>query len=251
MAVGAVVLMMLPHVDAKPGEQHGSVLADVAEGVRYIRRRPALLILLLMNTACANTVFPYVAFVPAVVSDIFALGSVELGILFTTIAMGAFVASVGVAWVADREGAWTVHAVSALAFGALLMTFAVAPAYAVALAIGVGLGVAEQGFYSLNQSLSMRYCHRDYYGRVQSVLMLGFGTSGLVGLPLGLLADAVGLRQTMFAMGTASVVLMLALLLLARRLGARADARLPREEARADARLPHEEAQTAEPTAAS
>lgn len=251
MAVGAAVLMQLPHVAAKGGEQPGSVLADVAEGVRYVRRRPALLILVLMNTAGSNTVFPYVAFVPAVVSDIFDLGSVELGVLLSVIAVGAFVASVGVAWVADREGAWMVHAVSALGFGGLLIAFSVAPAYAVVLAVGIGLGVAEQGFYSLNQSLSMRYCHRDYYGRVQSVLMLGFATSGLAGLPLGLLADALGLRQTMFAMGAVSVTLMLALLLLARRLGARADARLPHDEARTDARLRHGEAEAADPTAAS
>ena len=240
MAIGAAVLMLLPHVDATPGEQRGSVLADVVEGVRYIRRRPALLILILLNSAGSNTIFPYEAFIPGVVSDIFDLGSVALGVLFTAIAVGAFVASVAVAWVADRDQAWTVHAVSVLGFGALLITFSAAPAYAVALAVGVGLGAAEQGFYSLNQSLSMRYCHRDYYGRVQAVLMLGFSTSGLVGLPLGLLADAFGLRQTMFAMGTVSVALIIALLLLARRLEARADATVPREEAR-----------TTEPTAAS
>ena len=240
MAIGAAVLMLLPHVDEKPGGQRGSVLADVVEGVRYIRRRPAIMILILLNSAGSNTIFPYVAFVPAVVSDIFDLGSVALGVLFTAIAVGAFVASVGVAWVADRDHAWTVHAVSVLAFSGLLIAFALAPVYAVALAIGVGLGAAEQGFYSLNQSLSMRYCHRDYYGRVQAVLMFGFSLSGIVGLPLGLLADALGLRQTLFGMGTVAVALMIALLLLARRLEARADATVPRDEAR-----------TTEPTAAS
>ena len=97
--------------------------------------------------------------------------------------------------------------------------------------------MAEQGFFSLNQSLSMRYCDREYYGRVQAVLMLGFSVSGLVGLPLGLLADGIGLRQTMFGMGTAAVALIGALLLLARRLEARADAFMPRGRALAAQRV--------------
>ena len=230
LGLGAIVLMLVPlgkTVKAHREQRRASPLADVVEGVRYIRRRPAIMILILINSAGSNTIFPYVAFVPAVVSDLFDLGSVALGVLLTTIAVGAFVASVGVAWVADREDAWAVHAVSVLAFGGLLIAFSLAPIYAVALAIGVGMGAAEQGFFALNQSLSMRYCDREYYGRVQAVLMLGFSVSGLVGLPLGLLADGVGLRQTMFAMGTASLLLTGSLLLLARRLDARADAVVP------------------------
>ena len=237
LSVGAAVLMFVPVVEAQAKAQgeRASPLAEVVEGVRYVRSRPAILILI--GTAGSNTIFPYVAFVPAVVSDLYDLGSVALGILFTTIAVGAFVASVGVAWVADREHAWAVHAVSALAFGGLLIAFSLAPVYATALAVGVGLGVAEQGFFSLNQSLSMRYCDREYYGRVQAVLMLGFSVSGLVGLPLGLLADGIGLRPTMFGMGTAAVVLIGALLLLARRLEARADAVMPRGRALAAQRV--------------
>ena len=239
LSVGAAVLMFVPVVEAQAKAQgeRASPLAEVVEGVRYVRSRPAILILILIGTAGSNTIFPYVAFVPAVVSDLYDLGSVALGILFTTIAVGAFVASVGVAWVADREHAWAVHAVSALAFGGLLIAFSLAPVYAAALAVGVGLGVAEQGFFSLNQSLSMRYCDREYYGRVQAVLMLGFSVSGLVGLPLGLLADGIGLRPTMFGMGTAAVVLIGALLLLARRLEARADAVMPRGRALAAQRV--------------
>lgn len=228
-AIGAGVLMLLPRVEPRPRESAGSLLFDVTEGVRYISARPALMILVLLNMAGSISIAPYFVFIPAVVSDMLNLGSVELGVLFTAIALGAFVSSVSVAWVADRDEAWIVHAGSVLAFGGLLIVFAVVPAYAAALTVGVGLGVAEQGFYSLNQSLSMRYCHRDYYGRVQSILMLGFATTGLVGLPLGLIADAVGLRQTMFVMGMVAVILVLVLLNLARVLGARADAQVPHD----------------------
>ena len=82
LGLGAIVLMLVPlgkTVKAHREQRRASPLADVVEGVRYIRRRPAIMILILINSAGSNTIFPYVAFVPAVVSDLFDLGSVAAG----------------------------------------------------------------------------------------------------------------------------------------------------------------------------
>ena len=65
-----------------------------------------------------------------------------------------------------------------------------------------------------------------------------------LGLPFGLLADVIGIRETMFALGVASTVFVGAVLLYARRIDARSDAHAPSATASAtDA--------TATPTAAS
>ena len=239
-AASAMTMMLVPAVKRHLSSGRGSPLADVARGVRYVRGRPALLILVLVAYAVNLSAFASAVFIPAMVSDIFDGGSVALGVLTTAIAAGAFVASLVAARIADGEHAWGAHAASTLLFGALLMAFALAPGYGAAIAAGVAVGAAETGFSSLNQSLAMRYSHRDYYGRVQAVLLFGFALNGLIGLPVGIIVDAFGLRQTLFALGAIATALVAVVLMYSRRIDARADATVPREEAT-----------RAEPTAAS
>ncbi|MDP6606760.1 MAG: MFS transporter [Dehalococcoidia bacterium] len=238
-AAAAMVAMRLPSVEPRPAEKHVSPLAGITQGIRYIRGRPAILTLVLFAYAIEMTAFSYMVFIPAVVDDLFDGGSVALGVMTTTIAAGAFAASLRVAWLADRASGWTFHLLAALVFGPLLIAFALSPVFAVALLIGVALGGAETGFLSMNQSLSMRFSHSDYYGRVQSVLLFGFALNGLVGFPVGLIADIVGLRQAMVGLGVASSVLVLLVLLYSRRIDARSDAH------------PFAEAAPVEPSAAS
>ena len=230
-AASATTMMLVPAVKTQVSNNRGSPLADVVRGVRYVRDRPALLILVLVAYAVNLSAFSYMVFIPAMVSDIFDGGPVELGVLTTAIAAGAFVASLAAARIADGEHAWGAHAASALMFGSLLMAFALAPSYAAAAAAGVAVGAAEIGFISLNQSLAMLYSHRDYYGRVQAVLLFGFALNGLIGLPVGILADAFGLRQTLFALGAIATALVAVVLMYSRRIDARADATMPRDEA--------------------
>lgn len=243
-AAAAIVMMSVPSVQARQPESRLSPVRGVIEGIRYVRGRPAILTLVLMAYAINLTAFTYAIFIPAIVDDIFDRGSVALGVMTTAIAVGAFAASLPVAVLADRASGWTVHIWSALAFGVLLVGFALSPVYAVALAVGVGLGAAETGFLSLNGSMAMRYTHRDYYGRVNAVILFGFALNGLIGFPIGVLADAIGIRETMFGLGIASTALVVVVLLYARRIDARSDARAPSEAARAAE-------ETAAPTAAS
>ena len=70
----------------------------------------------------------------------------------------------------------------------------------------IAAGGANAGFQVLNNSLVLMRSDEEYHGRVQSLLMLGFSAFGIAALPLGALADAIGLRQTLVLMGvTASI----------------------------------------------
>ncbi|MBJ7452035.1 MAG: hypothetical protein JHC71_08130, partial [Blastococcus sp.] len=60
-------------------------------------------------------------------------------------------------------------------------------------------------FQTSNQSQLLDLTDPDYQGRVQGLVMLSFGAFGIAALPLGLLADLVGLRWTLFGMGVGVV----------------------------------------------
>ncbi len=90
--------------------------------------------------------------------------------------------------------------------GALVIVFAIAPVFWAALAVMFLLGGSMAAFQSLNSSLVLSIADMEYHGRVQSLIMLSFSAFGLAALPFGILADAIGLRETMAATGVACLL---------------------------------------------
>jgi MFS family permease len=75
----------------------------------------------------------------------------------------------------------------------------------VALAFTGGMSLTYQ---TMTNSLLLNLSDFDYHGRIQSLVMLGFSGFGIAALPLGVLADAIGLRTTLIIMGSTVLVVM-------------------------------------------
>jgi predicted MFS family arabinose efflux permease len=101
-----------------------------------------------------------------------------------------------------------VQSVCGLGFGFSLWFLAVAPSFPVALLATVFIGGAASGFQSMNNSLVLSLSEFEYHGRIQSLMMLSFSGFGMAALPLGALADAIGLEATFFGMGAVTVAAM-------------------------------------------
>lgn len=223
----ALVVRTLPTRPSKGTRPTGSPLGQIAGGIAYLRGRPALVVLVLTSYTVVTLAFPYIAFLPALVKDVYGMGPVALGALNATLAVGALMAAILCAMVIDGASAWRWQAVASIGFLVVLMAFALAPSFPVALLVGALLGAGEIGFVSLNQGLAMRFADPSYHGRVQSLLMLGFALFGIVALPMGLLADAIGVRQTLFLQGAIGTSLLGVIYVVARASKAAEDARLP------------------------
>ncbi len=134
------------------------------------------------------------------VADLFDRGAAALGAMTTVGAVGAVIMSILLAntpreRLTDRQGQ------AAFALGLTIVLFAAAPTYVLALGAMFLIGAATSAFQSLNGSLILSIADMEYHGRVQSLIMLSFSAFGLAALPFGMLADAVGLRETMAGMG--------------------------------------------------
>ena len=81
-----------------------------------------------------------------------------------------------------------------------MLALAVAPSYAAAAVAIFFLGMGVGGFQSLNGAVIVRTTEPAYFGRVISLTMIAFAAFGLMGLPIGLLADAIGDGGTLVAM---------------------------------------------------
>ncbi|MEM9202141.1 MAG: MFS transporter [Actinomycetota bacterium] len=177
-------------------------LEDLAEGVRYTRANPELVRLLVASLLIVMFGFAHQAFLPSIVVDLFDRGSRSLGVLTMASALGAVVTSIVLAntprdQLARRQG------LAGYGLGIALVVFAVMPNFLAALVALFFVGCGMAGFQALNGSLILATADMEFHGRVQSLIMLSFSAFGLAALPFGIIADAVGLRETMVAMGVA------------------------------------------------
>jgi MFS family permease len=198
--VGMLLTTALP--PGRPGQASGrSPLGELADGVRYVHRHRELNALVWCGVGVTMLGMPYLAFMPTVASDLFGLGSVGFGILSATSAVGGVTAGL----LLGRRGAWVrrrrVFVGAGTAFGLAVCSLAVAPTAVVAVPALLAVGGAMLAFQTSNQSQLLDLTDPEYQGRVQGLVMLSFGAFGIAALPLGLLADLVGLRWTLSGMG--------------------------------------------------
>ena len=194
----------LPASDRPPT----SVRTEFTDSLRYVWRHRPIGLLLIVSFVVVMVGFPFLAFLPSFATDDLDVGSAGYGFLAASSAVGAVALSMFIAGRSKGQAAWRVQSVTGVAFGVTLILLAVAPGYIAAVAAVTCVGAASAGFQAMNNSLVLALSDLEYHGRVQSLMMLSFSGFGMAALPLGVLADSIGLRETIGMMGVAVVLAM-------------------------------------------
>ena len=181
-------------------------LAEIIAGGRYAWRNKVVFALLCVSTTVLMFGYPYVAFLPSVADELFDAGSSGYSILSIAGAVGGIIVTLFIARRARGPMAWTLLWISGIGFAAAEIGLGLSPTLAVASLALVGLGATGSAFQSISASLVLEHSERAYHGRLQSLLQLGFSGFGLAALPLGALADAIGLRELLIGMGVVVLV---------------------------------------------
>lgn len=218
--VAVATMGRLPPGLPQPGADRRSPLQDTLDGLRYVVHDRPIGILLLMSFCVVSLAFPYQGFLASVAKSEFRRGAVALGALSSAAAIGALGATLVVAGLTGHRHVWHVQALSGMAFGAALIAFGVTPRFELALLAILLVGAFASAFQSLNNALAMTLTEPRYYGRVQALLGIGWSLFGIVSLPLGVVADAIGIRLTLALMGLSAIITVAGLHLLALLTGA-------------------------------
>lgn len=206
--IATVITVFLPPAKpAKAGELI-SPLAQLRDGIAYVRNRPDLRILVACSLTVIMVGYPYMAFLPSVADGMFDRGSAGYGILSATSAVGAVLAGLAVARFSGRHDPWKFVTLSGFAFGVCLILIGVSPSFLVAAVVIAVTGGMSLMFQTTCNSMLLNLSAFEYHGRIQSIVMLGFSGFGIVALPLGALADRIGLRTTMGICGAVVVAVM-------------------------------------------
>lgn len=189
---------------------------DLVDGFDYVRRERRVGRLLLLSFGVVLIGFPHMAFLPTLADDVFDAGAAGYGVLTTASAIGAVTITLGLAGVAvGRIG--RIQGLSAVLFGISLVALGAIPNFPSAVVVMIFVGATSAAFQGLNNSLILSLAPVEYHGRVQSLLMLGFSGFGLAALPLGILADGIGLRSALTIMGVLVTVIALFSIFIERR----------------------------------
>jgi len=190
------------------GRSRPSPVAELVDGLRYVKARRELTLLIVIAFVVVMSAFPYIAFLPSVAEEVFDAGPSGFGLLSAATAVGAVGVSLAIAKRAGGRRAVRLQTIAGFGFGAGVLALAVSPVFWVALVAAVVLGAASSAYQSLNNSIVLDRTEPEYHGRVQSLNMLSFSGFGMAALPLGALADAIGLRETLAGMAVVTVAAM-------------------------------------------
>ncbi|MDE0134447.1 MAG: MFS transporter [Acidimicrobiaceae bacterium] len=201
-----VLLLPLPRTararhGGSASKARSNPFAEIGQGVRYAMARPGLRRTILISLFVMMFGFNYVAFMPAFVEGEFGLGVFEVGLISSVGSIGAVVAATLLASHADGPRAGTLLVVVGFGFGVTVTVLSTMPSYWLACVVSLGVGASSTSFMALTQTLGMRATAEPYQGRVQSLLQLPFAMFALMALPLGGLAEWVGVRSALMTMG--------------------------------------------------
>ncbi|SEK52709.1 MFS transporter [Rhodococcus maanshanensis] len=201
--VAVVVSLVTLDLDAlRPAPAAQRRPGQLREGLRYVRRTPALLVPLLMMALVGCLAYEFQVVLPVLARDTFGGDASVYG--FMTAAMG-FGAVVGGLFVAAR-GKTGIPALVAAAtlFGVLIAAAAIAPTLWLELVILVLVGAASVGFLSIGNSTLQLEAEPGMRGRVMALWSVAFLGSTPIGGPIaGAVAEQFGGRVAL-AMGAAA-----------------------------------------------
>jgi MFS family permease len=185
-------------------------LKEILAGISYVMARPPLRRMVLASFFVIMFGFNYLAFYPALVKGEFGLGDAWVGYISSASAVGAIAVALPLAARASSPWGQAAMTIAGACFGLLVMALGLAPGFWAAFGVICFVGAAVTVFQSLSNTLALAMADDEHQGRVQSLMQLSFAGFGIAALPLGGLAEWIGLRSTIVVMGTMALLTSLA-----------------------------------------
>jgi predicted MFS family arabinose efflux permease len=175
---------------------------DLTEGLRYVRRRPRVFMLLMTSAVTSLFGAPYLSLVPLFARDILHLNEFGLAWMMGLAGAGAFVGALFVTFLGDfRYKGWSVLGGS-WAFGLCLIGFSFSTRLGHSLAYLFAMGFAIVCSVAVTNTLLQKLVTDEMRGRVMSMFILSFiGAMPIGNLLAGASAQRFGAPRTLAAGG--------------------------------------------------
>lgn len=211
IAVLASLLLMNVKEEAPDASRQAvSTWQGLIDGFEYLRRSPHLASLIIILTFSSLLVIPYTSLLPAVAKELF-LGDEKTFSWFESIAgLGAMVGAMNMARLKSGENLRYRVMFSALLMGISLLLLAYAHYLPSALFFTGAVSFAMMMQNSSINTYIQTHTMSAYRGRIMSYYVMAFqGIFPIGSLLTGAIAEWIGLKNTLYLMGSAGVLIAL------------------------------------------
>jgi MFS family permease len=190
-----------PRAPDAPGVRH-----DLAEGLRYVARTPAVRGLLVMAMLPFVLIMPYMTLLTIFAKEIFHMDVAGLGLLMSISGVGALAATLGVASLGHFSGKGRLLFAAAVTMSVTLIGFALSPWLPLSYLALIAVSGSSMAYMALSNTLVNLIVPDAFRGRVMSVYMLDRGLMPLGSLFAGVVAAVWGAPAALVLMGVAGLI---------------------------------------------
>jgi MFS family permease len=206
VAVIAGLLMMDPsQFFAGPQQAAGSVRQRLAEGLRYVWRTPAVLLIMLVVAAVGTFGYNFSVVLPLLAGFVLHTDATGFGSLSAFLGVGSLVAALATAYA--RQVTLRRLLIGSACFSILLGIVAFSTNFLLSAALLVALGFSGIIFTTTANTLLQLTVPDVLRGRVMSLYILLFaGSTPIGGFLIGTLSNIIGVSWTLFVCAVLCVV---------------------------------------------
>ncbi|HSY77712.1 MAG TPA: MFS transporter, partial [Bacteroidia bacterium] len=204
--LASLVMLKLP--EYKPRPTKGNLFKEMADGFDYIKRTPAISMVLLMLAVISLLVLPYDTLVPVFAKVVFKGNATTFGYIFSFIGLGAISGTFFLASLKKETNLKVVLFVNAFILGVGLMLFSQISYFPLAMVFAVITGFGSMSQNTICLTLLQVNAEAHMRGRVMSYMALAFfGMLPLGSLLVGYISQQVGAPITLFCQGIIAVII--------------------------------------------
>jgi MFS transporter, DHA1 family, staphyloferrin A biosynthesis exporter len=188
----SLVVPVLPRT-APTGHAGQGALANIREGLSYVRRDKTVLLILVFALAAIVLATPYWTLMPIIAADVLEVGAAGLGMLMSFAGIGAIAGSLILASLPDkRRGLLLI--MSVICFALALIGFAFSGSWYLSLILLIMAGLGQTGLIAVATTLLQDYSQDEYRARVMSIFMMEIGLLGFCGFAAALLTEVISVQ---------------------------------------------------------
>ncbi|MGH2583912.1 MAG: MFS transporter [Dehalococcoidia bacterium] len=197
--LGVLIAVLLLRPQPPSGQRHatqGSALAEIGEGLRYVRREPVILWLISVTFAMTVLGMAFTNLAPLLVTDVLGGSATSLGWIFAAWGIGAIVGSVVLAGWLDQirsKGAFVLGMVGLFVAG--LVCFAYAGSVSLAALFQFMPGLANTSIMVVSNAVILSVAPAALRGRVMGIYYMNRGLMPIGALVSAVLGEAVGVQH--------------------------------------------------------
>ena len=203
--IAVVFVVLMPRTGTTTIRGSGA-LADVADGIKYVRHEATLVLILVFTFFTVLLSMPYMMLLPAIADRVLHIGEGQAGLLLSVSGFGAIAGSLFLASLPNKKRGLMLL-LSSLILGVALVGFSFSPWYNVSLVLMVFLGLAQTGRMTLGNTLLQYYVDPAYRGRVMSLYMMEFGLTSFGVFFAAVLGESIGVQWAVGGLAIALVII--------------------------------------------